>query len=334
LLARLIVPEVLSQAGAQNRIPCPKCGASRSRYCCMCLLPIGPASCHPVPLLAPFKISIIQHRLATMLLLPVFLCSFRRSHHLFSPGPKNLKSLQQCHWQCSVPASISSTSHRFRLLKLPTRYFSRLLWCILSPANDICRLSYSHHPTLWTLIRWTGVLFATLWSSTAHGSEPTPCYRCRRFPVCVVSSFRSSAPHFGGTITKQMPACQLARLFTIFFVHGAPAAIPRNGTGDNSTVFCFTMRILSRAFRTFIVLMLTKYSSERKTTSHIEMILEQTKNQVKTHRSALSCNSLHHSHYIEYSMLLQVSKATRHDSIVNDSPRLQTLITPELGQRH
>lgn len=62
LLSRLIVPEILSQAGGQNRIPCPKCGVSRSRYCCTCLLPIGVASCHPVPLLAPFQISIIQHR--------------------------------------------------------------------------------------------------------------------------------------------------------------------------------------------------------------------------------------------------------------------------------
>ena len=62
LLARLIVPEVLSQAGGQNRIPCPKCGVSRSRYCCTCLLPIGPTSCHPVPLLSPFEISIVQHR--------------------------------------------------------------------------------------------------------------------------------------------------------------------------------------------------------------------------------------------------------------------------------
>lgn len=72
LLARLIVPEILSQAGGQNRFPCSKCGVSRSRYCCTCLLPIGPVHCHPVPLLAPFQVSIIQHR--CILLFITILC--------------------------------------------------------------------------------------------------------------------------------------------------------------------------------------------------------------------------------------------------------------------
>jgi hypothetical protein len=105
LLARLIVPEVLSQAGGQNRIDCPKCGVSRSRYCCTCLLPIGPADCHPVPLLAPFQISIIQHRCVALF------CNYRPSHLFFvtlyrflSAELKNPKNHQQCHWLCSAHA--------------------------------------------------------------------------------------------------------------------------------------------------------------------------------------------------------------------------------------
>jgi hypothetical protein len=110
LLSRLIVPEVLSQAGSENRILCPKCGVSRSRYCCTCLLPIGPASLHPVPLLAPFTISIVQHRcviavaVATVFLscFLLLLCScsvvcipFYIVTMLLAEL-KNLKSLQLC----------------------------------------------------------------------------------------------------------------------------------------------------------------------------------------------------------------------------------------------
>ena len=140
------------------------------------------------------------------------------------------------------------------------------------------------------LMRWTGAVCVTLLSLTAHGSERIPFCRCHRFPVCAASSFLSSAPRFGGTITKQKLVCQLARLCTTFSEPGAPVVIPKNGTGANSTAFYSITRTLSRAFRISTACMQTGHSLGRKTTSRTRVVL--IRNQVEmTQSSAPSCSS-------------------------------------------
>lgn len=200
-----------------------------------------------------------------------------------------------CNYPCpTLPASLSSI-HRaekpqkssavplavlspcVRLIhesSVPSFDVSSTVWCsqpsVLQPAPPIncsSRFFFSHRQRPWMLMRWTGAVCVTLLLLTAHGSERIPFCRCHRFPACAASSFLSSAPRFGGTITKQKLVCQLARLCTTFSEPGAPVVIPKNGTGANSTAFYSIMRTLSRVFRISTACMQTGHSLGRKTTS-------------------------------------------------------------------